>query len=89
LQFLVARLVNPDTLSFGNFQSQNLNYTRKSAKKSKANLNKKKIVQENELFRFEFWECGYSNLNNSFFLNLNNELFSRQKKLSAAPLDPG
>jgi len=41
LQFLVARLVNPDTLSFGDFQPQNLNYTRKSVRKSKANLSKK------------------------------------------------
>jgi len=41
LQFFVARLVNPVTLSFADFQPQNLIFTRKSGRKLKANLGKK------------------------------------------------
>jgi hypothetical protein len=40
-QFFVARLVNPVTLSFADFQPQNLIFTRKSGRKLKANLSKK------------------------------------------------
>ena len=42
-QFFVARLVNPVTLSFADFQPQNLIFTRKSGRKLKANLSKKYI----------------------------------------------
>jgi len=38
---MVARLVNPVTLSLKDFQTQNLICTRKSARKLKANLRKK------------------------------------------------
>jgi len=38
LQFFVARLVNPVTLSFADSQPQNLIFTRKSGRKLKANL---------------------------------------------------
>jgi len=44
LQFLVARLVNPATLSFEDFQPQNLIFARKFARKLKVNLSKKQII---------------------------------------------
>jgi len=40
LQFCVARLVNPVTLSLADFQPQNLIFTRQSGRKLKANLSK-------------------------------------------------
>jgi len=50
-QFFVARLVNPVTLSFVDFQPQNLIFTRKSGRKLKANLSKKYIFSI-------FFACG-------------------------------
>jgi len=44
LQFFVVRLVNPVTLSFADFQPQNLIFTRKSGTKLKANLSKKYLL---------------------------------------------
>jgi len=41
--FFIARLVNPFTMSFADFQPQNLISTRKSGKKLKANLSKKYV----------------------------------------------
>jgi len=51
LQLVVARLVNPVTLSFADFQPQNLIFSRKSARKFKANLSKK-------YFSAIFFACG-------------------------------
>ena len=52
LQFLDARLANPDTLSFGDFQPQNLNCTRKSARKLQAHR------VQNKPWNSRVFDCG-------------------------------